>query len=50
MKQKVKPIQVIRVIIQLIAFLTVPALFVTVFSMIGGVVTALVGGSVSISA
>ena len=50
MKQKVKPIQVIRVIIQLIAFLTVPALFVTVFSAIGGVVTALVGGSFSISA
>ena len=49
MKQKIKPIQLVRAVIQLIAFLTVPALFVTVFSAIGGIVTALIGGSFTFS-
>ena len=50
MKQKIKPIQIVRAIIQLIAFLTVPALFVTFFSALGGIVKALIGGSFTFSA
>ena len=49
MKHKIKPIQLIRTIIQIIAFLTVPALFVTVFSAIGGIVAALIGGTFAFS-
>ena len=49
MKHKIKPIQLLRAIIQLIAFLTVPALFVTLFSAIGSIITALIGGSFTFS-
>lgn len=50
MKQKIKPIQIIRAITQLAAFLTVPALFASVFSAIGSVVSALFNGTFSFSA
>ena len=49
MKQKIKPIQIIRAITQLAAFLTVPALFASVFSAIGSVVSALFNGTFSFS-
>ena len=49
MKRRIKPIQLLRAIIQLIAFLTVPALFVTLFSAISSIITALIGGSFTFS-
>ncbi len=49
MKRKFRPVQVVRAVIQLLAFLTVPALFATVFSAIGGTVSSLLHGSFVIS-
>ena len=45
MKKKISTIQIVRAVIQLIAFLTVPALFITIFSSIGGIITSIAGGS-----
>ena len=45
MKKKISPLQIVRAVIQLIAFLTVPALFITIFSSIGGIITSIAGGS-----
>ncbi|MBO4876458.1 MAG: 4Fe-4S binding protein [Ruminococcus sp.] len=45
MKNKIHPIQTVRTIIQLISFVTVPALFITVFSSIGGIITSVISGS-----
>ncbi|MBO7473108.1 MAG: 4Fe-4S binding protein, partial [Ruminococcus sp.] len=45
MKKKISPIQIVRAVIQLIAFVTVPALFITIFSSIGGIITSIAGGS-----
>ena len=45
MKKKISPLQIVRAVIQLIAFLTVPALFITIFSSIGGIITSIADGS-----
>lgn len=45
MKKKISPLQIVRSVIQLIAFVTVPALFITIFSSIGGIITSIAGGS-----
>lgn len=45
MKKKISPLQIVRAVIQLIAFVTVPALFITIFSSIGGIITSIAGGS-----
>ncbi|WP_303834429.1 FMN-binding protein [Ruminococcus flavefaciens] len=45
MKKKISPVQIVRAVIQLIAFMTVPALFITIFSSIGGIITSIAGGS-----
>ena len=45
MKKKISPIQIVRSVIQLIAFVTVPALFITIFSSIVGIITSIAGGS-----
>lgn len=45
MKKKISPLQIVRTVIQLIAFVTVPALFITIFSSIGGIITSIAGGS-----
>ncbi len=49
MKHQIRPVQVVRALIQLLAFLTVPALFATVFSAIGGTVSSLLHGSFVLS-
>ena len=49
MKHKIRPVQVVRAMIQLLAFLTVPALFATVFSAIGDTVSSLLHGSFVLS-
>ena len=43
--KKISPIQIVRAVIQLIAFVTVPALFITIFSSTGGIMTSIAGGS-----
>ncbi|MCR4795840.1 MAG: 4Fe-4S binding protein [Ruminococcus sp.] len=43
--KKISPMQIVRAVIQLIAFVTVPALFITIFSSIGGLITSIAGGS-----
>jgi uncharacterized protein with FMN-binding domain len=45
MKKKLSPIQIVRAVIQLIAFVTVPALFITIFSSIGSIIMSIIGGS-----
>ena len=45
MKNKISSIQIVRAVIQLIAFITVPALFITIFSSIGGLITSIADGS-----
>ena len=45
MKKKISPIQIVRAVIQLIAFLTVPALFITIFSSIGEIISSIADGS-----
>ena len=45
MKKKISPIQIVRAVIQLIAFITVPALFITIFSSIGEIISSIAGGS-----
>lgn len=45
MKKKLSPIQIVRAVIQLIAFVTVPALFITIFSSIGSIIISIIGGS-----
>lgn len=45
MKKKIHPIQIVRTVIQLIAFVTVPALFITVFSSLGGIIASVTSGS-----
>ena len=42
---RISPIQVIRVAIQLVAFLLIPGLFISVFSSIGAIYTAIIGGT-----
>ena len=49
MKKKIHPLQIVRAVIQLIAFLTVPALFITIFSSIGSMITSIIGGSFAIT-
>ena len=49
MKKKLPPLQIVRAVIQLIAFLTVPALFITIFSLIGSMITSIIGGSFAIT-
>lgn len=43
--KKISPTQIVRTVIQLIAFVTVPALFIIVFSSTGGIITSIAGGS-----
>jgi len=43
--KKISPTQIVRTVIQLIAFVTVPALFIIVFSSTGGIMTSIAGGS-----
>ena len=45
MKKKLSLIQIVRTVIQLIAFVTVPALFITIFSSIGSIIMSIIGGS-----
>lgn len=45
MKKKLSPIQIVRAVIQIIAFVTVPALFITIFSSIGSIIMSIIGGS-----
>ncbi len=45
MKKKISPVQIVRAVIQLIAFITVPALFITLFSSTGGLITSIADGS-----
>lgn len=45
MKNKISSIQIVRAVIQLIAFITVPALFITIFSSIGEIISSIAGGS-----
>lgn len=45
MKKKLSSIQIVRAVIQLIAFVTVPALFITIFSSIGSIIISIIGGS-----
>ncbi len=47
--KKISPTQIVRTVIQLIAFVTVPALFITVFSSTGGIMTSIAGGSFVLS-
>ena len=49
MKKKISPLQIVRAVIQLIAFVTVPALFITIFSSVGNIVMSLIGGSFVLS-
>ena len=45
MKKKLSLIQIVRAVIQLIAFVTVPALFITIFSSLGSIIMSIIGGS-----
>ena len=45
MKKKLSLIQIVRAVIQLIAFVTVPALFITIFSSVGSIIMSIIGGS-----
>ncbi|WP_051411267.1 4Fe-4S binding protein [Ruminococcus flavefaciens] len=45
MKKKLSPIQIVRAVIQLIAFVTVPALFITVFSATGSIIISIIGST-----
>lgn len=45
MKNKISSIQIVRAVIQLIAFINVPALFITIFSSISEIITSIAGGS-----
>lgn len=45
MKNKISSIQIVRAVIQLIAFITVPALFITIFSSIGEIISSIADGS-----
>ena len=45
MKKKFSLIQIVRAVIQLIAFVTVPALFITIFSSVGSIIMSIIGGS-----
>ncbi len=45
MKNKISSIQIVRTVIQLIAFITVPALFITIFSSIGEIILSIADGS-----
>ena len=47
--KKISPTQIVRTVIQLIAFVTVPALFIIVFSSTGGIITSIAGGSFVLS-
>lgn len=47
--KKISPTQIVRTVIQLIAFVSVPALFITVFSSTGGIMTSIAGGSFVLS-
>lgn len=47
--KKISPTQIVRTVIQLIAFVTVPALFIIVFSSTGGIMTSIAGGSFVLS-
>ena len=44
-KKKISSVQIIRAVIQLIAFIAIPGLFITVFSAIGSIYTAIIGGT-----
>ncbi len=41
MRKRLHPIQIVRAFIQLISFVTVPALFITIFSSIGSVIMSI---------
>jgi len=45
MKNKISSIQIVRAVIQLIAFITVPALFNTIFSSIGEIISSIADGN-----
>ena len=45
MRKRLHPIQIVRAFIQLISFVTVPALFITIFSSIGSVIMSITDGS-----
>ncbi len=48
-KRKISPVQVIRTVIQLIAFILIPGFFITVFSAIGSIFTSIIGGTFEFS-
>lgn len=48
-KRKISPVQVIRAVIQLIAFILIPGFFITVFSAIGSIFTSIIGGTFEFS-
>ena len=43
--KKIQPVQILRAVIQLITFILIPELFITVFSAIGSIFTAVIGGT-----
>ena len=45
MNKKISPVQIVRTVIQLTAFITAPALFVTIFSSIGELITTIANDS-----
>lgn len=49
MKKKISVTQIIRHIIQLAAFILFPGLFITTFSALRGIYTAIIGGTFSAS-
>ena len=49
MNKKISPVQIVRTVIQLIAFITVPALFITIFSSTGELITSIAEGSFTLS-
>ena len=48
-RKRISPVQVVRAAVQLAAFLLVPGLFISVFSAIGAIYTALIGGTFILS-
>ena len=49
MNKKKSPVQIVRTVIQLIAFITVPALFITIFSSTGELITSIAECSFTLS-
>ncbi|WP_019677974.1 4Fe-4S binding protein [Ruminococcus flavefaciens] len=45
MRKRLHPVQIVRAFIQLISLVTVPVLFITIFSSIGSVIMSITDGS-----